>query len=1123
MRKAALLASLCLAFAWGAFPAPTQILVPADAPPVVKFAAAEARRYVYVRTGKLLPVVEGEDARSDAIVVGSFLYVPALEPRHDIGETPGDAARLEQEYVIKTVPHRGHKLVVIAGSSDVATLYGVYRFAELLGVRFYLHGDVIPDEPMPLQFPEFDIEEIPLFATRGIQPFHDFPEGPDWWNRDDYKAVIGQLPKLRMNFIGLHTYPEERPNAEPTVWIGRPEDVNGDGTVKHGYPAIYYNTALPVGWGLSPKDTGAYPAGGAALFDRGDFGSDIMRGLTPRPETPEECTEVFNRTGAMFRDAFTFARFLGVKTCIGTETPRTVPRDVGKLYAPGMESFKVIGGKTAHYHSPIAGTDLDAVYQSVRFDLEGYEITLPEGFYTVTLRFSEVAYNAVRNRVFGVKLEGITAIDALDIYARVGKNAALDVSFEMVRVADGTLNIDFVKQVELPAIAGISVTGEGVAIDINCGGAGTGKFVGDDGSPALEPAVIQELYAGMFKRIMAAHPLDYYWFWTPESWTWEGAQSGQVQNTLADIQLAIAAAREVGAPFTLATCGWVLGPQDDRALFGRALPPGMPVSCINQSVGHAPVEPGFAQIENREKWAIPWLEDDPAMVSPQLWVGRMRRDAYDALRYGCTGLLGIHWRTRILGPNVSALAHAAWDQELWAIDPEGPIRADGGQTTRFDGVDFADTQDDALYQTVRYGMNAYRFAVPEGSYSVVLHLCEPHYDNPGERVFSVAAEGVTAAERLDLFEKAGKNRAVQVHVDGVAVADGVLDVVFTAHTGLAVVSAIEVEGAGIALRVNCGGEAHGAFTADTETLRHLPSGDFYEDWAAASFGKNAASAIAALFTRIDGKLPRPSDWVGGPGGFNPDARPWETVAKEYAFLDELEALHEQVTGAGNLERFDYWLNTFRYMRESDRMRGLWHRSSQATDKAEKATTREEQLQIAREEALPAYCELVACIRDMYTCLLASITTSGGMGNFTNLEQHSMPQILYGPGEKLAALLGEPLPGEALLDQQYRGPDRVFVRTVRTAITANEPLTINATVLSASPPQAVTLHCRALGTESFVELPMGHAARGNYAAALPAESRAGDFEYYVAVTMSEEHNLVWPPTAPALCQTVVVAP
>ena len=27
---------------------------------------------------------------------------------------------------------------------------------------------------------------------------------------------------------------------------------------------------------------------------------------------------------------------------------------------------------------------------------------------------------------------------------------------------------------------------------------------------------------------------------------------------------------------------------------------------------------------------------------PQLWVGRIRQDAADAAKYGCTGLMGIH-------------------------------------------------------------------------------------------------------------------------------------------------------------------------------------------------------------------------------------------------------------------------------------------------------------------------------------------------------------------------------------------------------------------------------------------------------------------------------------------------
>ena len=61
--------------------------------------------------------------------------------------------------------------------------------------------------------PILDETRKPLFELRGIQPFHDFPEGPDWWNRDGYKAVLGQLPKMGMNFFGLHTLSRGRRRA----------------------------------------------------------------------------------------------------------------------------------------------------------------------------------------------------------------------------------------------------------------------------------------------------------------------------------------------------------------------------------------------------------------------------------------------------------------------------------------------------------------------------------------------------------------------------------------------------------------------------------------------------------------------------------------------------------------------------------------------------------------------------------------------------------------------------------------------------------------------------------------------------------------------------------------------
>ena len=138
---------LALFFAGGiATAAPKQILLPEDASETVRFAASEARRYIYLRTGKLLPIVVSDEAEADAIIIGSMSYVPAAERLAPVEDTPWDHYRLDQEYLVKTVSFGEHKLLVLAGASDTATLYAVYRFAEILGVRFALHGDIIPDK-----------------------------------------------------------------------------------------------------------------------------------------------------------------------------------------------------------------------------------------------------------------------------------------------------------------------------------------------------------------------------------------------------------------------------------------------------------------------------------------------------------------------------------------------------------------------------------------------------------------------------------------------------------------------------------------------------------------------------------------------------------------------------------------------------------------------------------------------------------------------------------------------------------------------------------------------------------------------------------------------------------------
>lgn len=862
--SAVFLSLLALVFgcaAWGQ--EAVTIVEPAKATFAERLAAREIRRYLYLRTSELPRIVETDRLRTGELwpVIedakkgpsAAALIIVARKDRPLVRGLTEENEGLKslvasvgpQQYQLKTFNIGRRRAVLIAGGDERGTLYGAYRFIEHFGVRFYLHGDTIPDKQIPFSMLELDERGEPLFELRGIQPFHDFPEGPDWWSTDDYKAIIAQLAKLRMNFIGLHTYPESDHGPEPTVWIGLAEDVESDGKVKFSYVTSYANSLRGM-WGYAPKKTAEYVFGADQLFERDDYGPPVMSGMVPFPITPQQSNELFNRTGSMLKEAFEYAHALGIKTCVGTETPLTIP-------------------------------------------------------------------NEVKERI---------------------------------------------------------------------------KALGKDPSDA---SVVEQLYEGVFERIMKAYPLDYYWLWTPEGWTWDGAKEEQVLATERDLLAAVGAAEDIGAPFTLATCGWVLGPPNDRAQFDKVLPKRMPFSCISRRVGFAPVEPNFARVEGRPKWAIPWLEDDPGIIVSQLWAGRMRRDAADALRYGCTGLFGIHWRTRILGPNISALAHAAWEQVAW---------------------------------------------------------------------------------------KAG--------------------------------------------------------TTDEGTKRDMPVEDFYEDWALTQFGPEAAGQIAKLFTRLDGgppaekgsqqkaNLPRPATWVKGPGGIRPDDRPWEDVSKEYAFVGGLAKLREQIKGAGNLERFDYWLNNFRYMRAVGKVNCTWARFNAAMAKVRAETDAERRKDLAREIVLPIRKELVSQVAEVHRYLLGAITTTGGMGNVANWQQHIIPKLLEEPGKKLAEIMGEVLPADAMPSKDYDGPRRMLVPAVRTELMTGEELRLKVIVLAANRPKEAVLYWRAMGQGKYRKVRLNHIGRGVYSVALPAEeSRNSDFEYYIKAGWAAGKDVYFPATAPQINQTVLI--
>jgi hypothetical protein len=292
------------------------------------FSAHELQRYVYLRTGRLLPLKQGITSGNRINVTSRNLkFCGALG--NDLGP---------QQYLLKSSLASGEKTWWIVGGDDIGTLYGAYRFAEKLGVRFGLDDDAVPDELLSGDWPETNELGKPRFVLRGLQPFHDFSVGPDWWNLHDYQSVLSQMAKLRMNFIGLHTYPSWNPAAGPeaNVWIGLPEDVDAQGNVRFGYEAGVVTTRK--GWAVTPFPTRQYASGASLLFEADDYGPDFMLDCLEWPRTPEASAAMFNRYGDFQQQAFRHARRLGIKTCVGTELPLGVPKTLAsRLETKGLK------------------------------------------------------------------------------------------------------------------------------------------------------------------------------------------------------------------------------------------------------------------------------------------------------------------------------------------------------------------------------------------------------------------------------------------------------------------------------------------------------------------------------------------------------------------------------------------------------------------------------------------------------------------------------------------------------------------------------------------------------------------------------------------------------------------
>jgi hypothetical protein len=276
---------------------------------------------------------------------------------------------------------------------------------------------------------------------------------------------------------------------------------------------------------------------------------------------------------------------------------------------------------------------------------------------------------------------------------------------------------------------------------------------------------------------------------------------------------------------------------------------------------------------------------------------------------------------------------------------------------------------------------------------------------------------------------------------------------------------------------------------------------------------------------MDGRMPEPSYDIGH---IVRNRTPWDEEQKRYGFVEELARLRGQVEGAGNLERFDYWLNAFSYLRAMARLGCTLGRLDQVMEAIAKETDVVKKKECARDQALPLRLAIPEQWQAMMTFRLATVHSSGAMGAISDLEQtaRGAGRLDNRYDAELAKLLGAPLPDPVQLRRSYQGLARIIVPDPRSLIEANEKLAMNVMLLTPRPSDGLpsgSLFWRELGRGKFRKSPLAHVARSVYRAEFPAfDGKTSAVEWYIQMTEGAA-ELCFPATAPILNQSFVVLP
>ena len=307
-----------------------QIVVGRNAPDKEIYAAKELQRYIYALSGLMLPIRDaGSSIDKPSFILGqpsTNSLISALVASGKISISASDPG--PEGYALKTTKIDGSNALVIAGSDEMGTLYGVYGLLDdHYGVGFYMGGDVLSGTKKPFYLPNVDEKVAPRQKIRGFLPWTNFPQSATVYSAQDYFFIIDQMAKMRMNFLEIHNY---------NGMCGHNEMFHNF-TCKGITSRVWMATAATGhAWAGPGWNVGDYLFKSADLFDDYDFGADCaIHNKTLSNE------EVFRKGSSLFQRVIEYAHSRGVKVGLGIEIDLIPPEYGVKANDPEVVNARI--------------------------------------------------------------------------------------------------------------------------------------------------------------------------------------------------------------------------------------------------------------------------------------------------------------------------------------------------------------------------------------------------------------------------------------------------------------------------------------------------------------------------------------------------------------------------------------------------------------------------------------------------------------------------------------------------------------------------------------------------------------------------------------------------------------